>query len=401
MVKETRLYEILGVSPSASDSELKKAYRKCALKYHPDKNPSEEAAEKFKEVSAAYEVLSDPAKREAYDQYGEEGMNRSGMGGMGMNPEDLFSQFFGSGGGVFGGGSRGPQKGADMKHTISVTLEELYKGKTQKLALSKTILCKSCDGKGGKNVKKCSECHGKGVTFMTRQMGPMIQRFQTSCTTCQGSGDIMSYKDRCNSCNGKKTASERKILELHVDPGFKHGQKIVFRGEGDQTPGVEPGDIIFVINEKAHESFKRKGDDLIYEADIDLLTSLAGGEIFVKHVSGDTLQVTIIPGEVIADGSLKVIPGKGMPIAKHGGYGNLFIKFNVIYPPNKFASPEKLKLLEEILPPRTKQTAPSNVHIEECVLEDFTPGKFDQQRSAYDDSDDEDVGGSNVQCASQ
>ncbi|GMF05267.1 unnamed protein product [[Candida] boidinii] len=169
MVKDTKFYDLLGVSPDATDAQLKKAYRLGALKYHPDKNPSPEAAEKFKEISSAYEVLSDSQKRDIYDQYGEEGLS-GGPGGMGggMDASDIFSQFFGGGGSGFGGGfgqrPSGPQRGRDIKHVISCSLEELYKGRTAKLALNKTILCPDCKGKGGKEgaVKQCTDCHGSG-----------------------------------------------------------------------------------------------------------------------------------------------------------------------------------------------------------------------------------------------
>ncbi|RKP11599.1 DnaJ domain-containing protein, partial [Piptocephalis cylindrospora] len=253
MVKETALYEALGVSPDASESDLKKAYRKLALKYHPDKNP--DAGDKFKEISHAYEVLSDSQKREVYDRFGEAGLSgEGGMGGGGVSPEDLFAQLFGGGGGGFfggggpGGSSRhsGPRKGKDVGHGLKVTLEDLYKGKTSKLALQRNIICKKCDGKGGKAgaVKSCSTCNGQGVRLTIRQMGPMIQQVQQTCPDCRGEGEIINQKDRCKDCLGKKVISERKVLEVHVDKGMKGGQRITFTGEADQAPGTLPGDVV-------------------------------------------------------------------------------------------------------------------------------------------------------------
>ncbi|CAI4711228.1 CFA_G0046110.mRNA.1.CDS.1 [Saccharomyces cerevisiae] len=409
MVKETKFYDILGVSVTATDVEIKKAYRKCALKYHPDKNPSEEAAEKFKEASAAYEILSDSEKRDIYDQFGEDGL--SGAGGAGGFPgggfgfgDDIFSQFFGAGGAQR---PRGPQRGKDIKHEISASLEELYKGRTAKLALNKQILCKECEGRGGKKgaVKKCTSCNGQGIKFVTRQMGPMIQRFQTECDVCHGTGDIIDPKDRCKSCNGKKVENERKILEVHVEPGMKDGQRIVFKGEADQAPDVIPGDVVFIVSERPHKSFKRDGDDLVYEAEIDLLTAIAGGEFALEHVSGDWLKVGIVPGEVIAPGMRKVIEGKGMPIPKYGGYGNLIIKFTIKFPENHFTSEENLKKLEGILPPRIVPAIPKKATVDECVLADFDPAKYNRTRAsrggANYDSDEEEQGGEGVQCASQ
>lgn len=409
MVAETKLYDVLGVSPNATESEIKKAYRKLALKYHPDKNPSEEAAEKFKEASSAYEVLSDPEKRDLYDQFGSQGLN-GGAGGMGGGfgfGDDIFSQFFGGAGAQR---PRGPQRGRDIRHEIKVTLEELYKGKTTKLALNKQILCKACEGRGGKKgaVKKCSSCNGQGIKFVTRQMGPMIQRIQTECNVCHGSGDIIDEKDKCKTCNGKKIDHERKILEVNINPGMRDGERVVFKGEADQAPDIIPGDVVFVIHELPHKLFQRSGDNLIYHAEIDLLTALAGGSFMIPHVSGDWLKVDIVSGEVIAPDSSKVIDGKGMPIPKYGGFGNLIIKFSVKFPGNHFADEDTLKKLETILPKRPElPKVPSGVQVEECVLSDYDPSKYEGRGSgragqSYDSDDEGQAhGGEGVQCASQ
>ncbi|NXD32449.1 MAS5 protein, partial [Spelaeornis formosus] len=295
-VRETALYDQLGVAPTASEAELKKAYRKLALQLHPDKNP--DAGDKFKEVSHAYEVLSDPEKRQLYDQFGEEGLSGGGMGGGmgGMDPQDLFSQLFGGGGGFFGGGGgrggrpQGPRKGKDLVHRIKVSLEDLYKGKTSKLALQK------------------------------------------------------------HECNGKKIVNERKVLEVHIDRGMKEGQTITFAGEADQAPGTEPGDVVIVIEEKPHDIFKRKGDDLFAEVEIDLLTALAGGQFSLRHLDDRAILCTIHPGEVIKPGSVKVIPGQGMPSYRHHELGDLVVQINVKFPDS--LDPAALAPLESILPPR-------------------------------------------------
>lgn len=276
-----------------------------------DKNADNpEAAEKFKELSHAYDVLSDDQKRGLYDQYGEEGLESGGMGG-GMGAEDLFAQFFGGGGGfggMFGGGMRdtGPKKARTIHHVHKVNLEDIYRGKVSKLALQKSVICSGCEGRGGKEgaVKSCSTCNGTGMKTMMRQMGPMIQRFQSVCSDCNGEGEMIRERDRCKKCNAKKTVVERKVLHVHVDKGVRNGHKVEFRGEGDQMPGVTSGDVVFEIETKPHPRFQRKGDDLFYTADVDLLTALGGGTLSVEHLDDRWVSVTIAPGEVITPGML-------------------------------------------------------------------------------------------------
>ncbi|KAK4056659.1 Type I HSP40 co-chaperone [Microbotryomycetes sp. JL221] len=407
MVAETKLYDLLGVSPDCSEAELKKAYRKKALLLHPDKNPN--AGDEFKEVSHAYEVLSDGEKRRLYDQFGEEGL--SGGGGMGgMDPQDLFSQLFGGGGGFFGGGrSRGPQgprKGKDLVHRIKVSLEDLYKGKTTKLALQKHVLCSKCNGKGGKEgaVKKCQGCQGQGIKIVLRQLGPMVQQIQQTCPDCQGEGEIINAKDRCKQCNGKKIVNERKVLEVFIDKGMKEGQTITFNGEADQAPGVEPGDVVIVVEEKPHEVFKRKGDDLFAEVEIDLLTALAGGQFSIPHLDERALLVKIHPGEVVKPGSLKIVPGQGMPSYRHHEMGDLLIHMNVTFPDS--LDPAVLAPLESILPARPElPTYPDNIHIDDQIeMQDASDRKARNGAGGAGgmDVDSEDEGDRpSVQCANQ
>jgi len=411
MVKDTAFYNLLGVDPSASDVQLKTAYKKGALKYHPDKNAhNPEAAEKFKELAEAYEVLSDPQKRQLYDQYGKEGLEQGGMAGGGMNAEDLFAQFFGGGsafGGMFGGGMReqGPKKARTIHHVHKVSLEDIYRGKVSKLALQKSIICPACDGRGGKEgaVKTCAGCNGAGMKTMMRQMGPMIQRFQTVCPDCQGEGETIREKDRCKRCVGKKTVVERKVLHVHVDRGVKTGHKIDFRGEGDQMPGVLPGDVQFEIEQKPHPRFQRKDDDLFYHADIDLLTALAGGTIYIEHLDERWLTVNIFPGDPITPGAIKVIKGQGMPSFRHHDFGNLYIQFDVKFPDK--TELRNLELLEQVLPPRASPSQPpGDGMVEDYDLEDVDPrNQARAQGAAMDDEDEDGIpqGAERMQCASQ
>ncbi|RMZ87524.1 hypothetical protein DV736_g5247, partial [Chaetothyriales sp. CBS 134916] len=412
MVKETRLYDLLGVDPSATDAQLKSAYKKGALKHHPDKNAhNPEAAEKFKDLSTAYEVLSDPHKRQIYDQYGTEGLEQGGGMGGGAAAEDLFAQFFGGGGGgfggMFGGGMRdtGPKKARTIHHVHKVSLEDIYRGKISKLALQKSVICSTCDGRGGKEgaVRPCHGCNGSGVKTMMRQMGPMIQRFQTVCPDCHGEGEIIRDKDRCKKCMGKKTVVERKVLHVHVDRGVKNGHKIDFRGEGDQVPGVLPGDVQFEIEQKQHARFTRKDDDLFYRAQIDLLTALAGGNIYIEHLDERWLTVNICPGETITPGAIKMIKGQGMPSYRHHDFGNLYIQFDVKFPDKTELG--NLDLLEKVLPPRIPQARPPpDSMVEDFELEDVDARGHTRAQNAAglgEDDDDEHPGAERVQCASQ
>ncbi|RKF78941.1 Mitochondrial protein import protein MAS5 [Golovinomyces cichoracearum] len=419
MAKDTKFYDILGVQPSCTEAELKKAYKIGALKHHPDKNGSNPAAaEKFKEISHAYEVLSDPQKRQIYDQYGEEGLEGGGASA-GMNAEDLFSQFFGGGsafgggglGGMFGGGQqqRGPPKARTIQHVHKVSLEDIYRGKVSKLALQKSVICHKCDGRGGKEgaVRKCSGCDGQGMKTMMRQMGPMIQRFQTHCQECNGEGEIIREKDKCKICNGKKTVVERKVLHVHVDKGVRSGHRIEFKGEGDQMPGAQPGDVIFEIEQKPHPRFVRKEDDLVYHTEIDLVTALAGGSIYIEHLDDHWLHVEIIPGEVISPGSVKMIRGQGMPSHRHHNFGNLFVQFDVKFPDKNFATnSEAYDAIKALIPPTITPTLPPKDTMTETeVFEDVDPSHQSRAHGATAMDEDEDEGHSGgaerVQCASQ
>ncbi|KAL5529384.1 hypothetical protein ACEPAG_5369 [Sanghuangporus baumii] len=400
MVRETKFYDVLQAAPDASDAELKKAYRKQALKHHPDKGGDPEL---FKEITHAYEVLSDPQKREIYDTRGEAGLND--QGGFGMNPEDLFSQLFGGGGaGFFGGPQRpsGPKKGKDLVHRVHVTLEDLYKGKTTKLALTRNVICSKCGGRGGKEgaVRTCGTCNGRGVRLTVRQMGPMIQQIQQPCNECNGTGEIINHKDKCKICNGKKTIQEKKMLEVHIDKGMKGGQHITFTGESDQAPGTTPGDVVIVIEEKPHERFKRQDNNLWTEVEIDLLTALTGGQFAIKHLDDRVLLVTIVPGEIIKEGQLKVIAREGMPSQRHHEPGDLFVKLHIEFPDS--LDPQVFPLLERALPPR-KPLPKVDKHslIEEVTLSDLDARQQQEQSRTDPDAMDEDEGEPRVQCAQQ
>eukprot|EP00002_Diphylleia_rotans_P013818 TRINITY_DN2690_c0_g1_i1.p1 TRINITY_DN2690_c0_g1~~TRINITY_DN2690_c0_g1_i1.p1 ORF type:complete len:405 (-),score=88.29 TRINITY_DN2690_c0_g1_i1:2160-3374(-) len=404
MVRETKLYDLLGVSPSASEDEIRKAYRKLALKMHPDRNPDPAVAEKFKEITAAHEILTDSQKRETYDRYGEEGLSEGG--GRGGSAHDIFSHFFGGGGGG-GSRSRGPQKGEDVVHPLNVALEDLYKGKTVKLAMNRNIICPGCKGLGGKEgaVTKCNSCDGRGVKIAIRQFGPMIQQVQMHCPDCKGQGEVISEKDKCKKCHGQKVTEEKKNLEVHIDPGATHGQKITFQGEADQAPNMLPGDVIIVVQQKDHPKFKRVNKDLFIDHTITLQEALCGFEFIVEHLDKRHLHVRSSPGEVIKPGDVRAIQDEGMPTYKRPfDKGFLFIKFDVTFPENMDEA--TLAALKKVLPgPTSRLSLPGDS--EEVTLHKIDPSSRSHGHGhgqAYEEDDDEEHeggGGQRVQCASQ
>jgi len=416
MVKETKFYDILGVKPDAGDSELKKAYRKLALKYHPDKNTEAGAGEKFKEISMAYEVLSNAEKRKLYDQHGEQGIKEGGGGG-GHNPMDIFDMFFGGGGGLggmfgHGGGRRGPRKTKNLVHQLGTTLEEMYNGTTRKLALKKNVICEDCDGKGGAEGAEvtCKACRGSGMEVKIRQLGPgMMQQIQSVCGKCGGQGKSIDPKLQCKKCKGKKVNSEKKILEVQIDKGMEDGQKIPFMGEGDQEPDMEPGDIIIILDEKEHSTFKRSGVDLILQQTINITEALCGFKKLVKTLDDRQLLIQTVPGEVIKTDDVKCVYGEGMPTYRNPfEKGKLIIKFVVDFPES--IDPQAANQLEALLPPKNTPTIPEE-H-DEVDLNDFQPDTSRQGRGnrgahgahgmhEMEDDDDDGHHGPGVGCAHQ
>jgi len=341
----TKYYDTLGIDKNASQSEIKKAYHDLALKYHPDKNPEYE--EKFKEINLAYETLKDPEKRKMYDIHGEEGVRTGNI----PNPHDIFSSFFRDFNGFssfscFGSqsGQRRVQRSPDVRHTLSLTLEDIYKGKKVKLGITRNCLCKACNGKGtrsGQDQPKCVGCNGSGVTVKVSQIGlGMFSQFQQVCVTCKGAKTTVTEADRCPECLGIKVRQEKVILDVNVPAGSKDGQVITLYGESDRHPELSPGDIHIVINVLPHQNYKRLGDDLIHTVRISLEESLIGFRISINTLDNRTLYYKNKKGEFIRHGDIKRIKGEGLPTC-NGCKGDLVLIFEVVYPDKPLTNSQK------------------------------------------------------------
>lgn len=402
-ISNSRFYELLGVEKNASDDDLKKAYRRLAMRYHPDKCSEDGAAEKFQEIQAAYEVLSNSEKRQVYDKYGEEGIKEGmdGSRGGGMPGGFPFSSFFG---GAFGGGGRetGVRRGEDAMHSLSVSLEDLYNGKTSRLSMSKNVICAPCKGKGGEGVRTCTGCGGNGIRVVNRSMGFMQMQQQISCPDCSGEGEMI--KSRCTVCRGNKTVRETKTLEVHIEKGMVHGQKITFEGEGDQTPGILPGSVIIVLQQKEHTRFKREGENLHVTHFINLVEALCGFQFVFNHLDQRKLLIQQTPGQVIKPGDIKSVANEGFPNWKRPfDKGYLFIKFDVQFPDS--LPPRVLQNLEVLLPSRAQVTYIED-EVYHCQLQSVDPAAHQarsSRRQATDEDDDDDPGmqggPQRVQCA--
>ncbi|XP_009408521.2 dnaJ protein homolog isoform X2 [Musa acuminata AAA Group] len=405
----TRYYEILGVSKNASQDDLKKAYRKAAIKNHPDKGGD---PEKFKELAQAYEVLSDPEKREIYDQYGEDAL-KEGMrgGGGGHNPFDIFESFFG--GSPFGGGSsrgRRQRRGEDAIHPLKVSLEDLYSGISKKLSLSQNVICQKCKGKGSKSgaSMSCSGCEGSGMKVTIRQLGPgMIQQMQHPCSECKGTGETINEKDRCPQCKGEKVIQEKKVLEVVVEKGMQNEQKITFPGEADEAPETVTGDIVFVLQQKDHPKFKRKGDDLYYEHTLSLTEALCSFQFVLTHLDNRQLLIKSNPGEVVKPDQFKAINDEGMPMYQRPFMrGKLYIHFTVDFP--DLLTLDQCKALEAALPPKPASQM-TDMELDECEettlydvnIEEEMRRKQAQAQEAYEEEDDVSGRAQRLQCTQQ
>lgn len=377
-------YSTLGVARDASQEEIKKAYRKQALKYHPDKNPeNKEAADKFKKVSEAYETLSDEKKRKIYDQFGEEGLRGAGMGagpGAGgfSSMEEALRTFMGAFGGGGGGGSifdsffghdgssgTFAQQGASKKIQISVTFEEAAKGVQKEAIITNAVNCPKCDGSGANSpsdIKTCATCAGSGHLQQTRGFFSMT----TTCPNCHGSGSMISKP--CANCHGRGKVKKKQTIHIQIPPGIDSGMRLKMTGYGDAGEGGgPPGDLYVYVQVEPHKLFKREGDDTLLELPISFTEAALGAKKDVPTLLGSSYRLTIPEGT--QTGKVFRIRGEGFPNVHSGGKGDLLIHVKVETPVN--LSSEQKKHLENFAATENAQNSPQ------------TKGFFDKIKSFF------------------
>lgn len=355
---------MLGIDKNASEDEIKKAYRKLAIKYHPDRNPdSKEAEEKFKEAAEAYDVLHDPQKRQQYDQFGFNAPGAGGFGGFGesggFSMDDIFSMFgdvFGGHGGFggfsgFGGeGSRQrPQyRGSDLRLKVKLSLQEIATGVTKKFKVKKDVTCTHCHGSGAENGSKseaCPTCHGSGVVVKTvRTMLGMMQT-QTECPTCHGEGSVI--KDKCHQCHGTGVVKGEEIVEIKIPAGVAEGMVVNVPGKGNagQRNGIS-GNIQVYIEEEENDTFIRDGQDIVYNLLLDFPTAALGGDVEIPTLEGTRVRIKIDAGT--QPGKTLRLRGKGLPAVQGygSGKGDLVVHISVFVP--KTLNREEKNMLESL-----------------------------------------------------
>ncbi len=359
MAEKRDYYEVLGVAKNANADEIKKAYRKAAIKYHPDKNPGDkEAEEKFKEAAEAYDVLSNSDKRARYDQFGHAGMGGAagGAGGFGggfggFSMEDIFSQFGDIFGGHFGGGfrssggGRSVNRGSDIRVKVRLTLQEIAEGVTKKLKINKTVACDKCGGSGAKDSSSygtCTTCNGTGyvVTVQNTFFGRM--QSQSVCPTCGGEGKIITAK--CEKCNGEGTLRGQEVVEIKIPAGVGEGMVLTVSGKGNAARhGGVNGDLQVLIEEEPSTELLRDGNDLIHNLNIPVTTALLGGTVEVPTVDGRA-KIKIAPGTHA--GKVLRLAGKGLPEVNGYGRGDELVVVDITIP-DKLTKEEK-RLIEQL-----------------------------------------------------
>jgi molecular chaperone DnaJ len=338
-------YEVLGVERSASDKDIKTAYRKLAMEFHPDRNASPDAEEKFKEASEAYEVLSDPQKRSLYDRAGFDGLRGAGFSGFqGVGVEDIFSSFGDIFGDLFGFGQRarrgGVQRGADLRYDLDIDFEEAVFGTEKSIEVDQHVACDTCSGSGaatGSKLVTCSTCHGRGQIVH----GQGLFLISTTCPACHGRG--ASQSEPCKTCSGSGRMRARREVKVRIPAGFDDGMSLRYAGEGEAGPrGGPPGDLYVAVTVRPHKTLRREGNDLICEVTLDMARAALGGELTVQGIDGE--EVVDVP-KGTQYGDVVTIKRKGVPHLRGNNRGDLHVLFRVETPKN--LTSRQRELLEE------------------------------------------------------
>jgi molecular chaperone DnaJ len=322
-------YTLLGVDRDADERTLKKAYRKIAMECHPDRNQGDAAAEaRFKSISEAYQVLSDPQKRQIYDRYGKDGLSQQGMGGGFSDVGDIFSSFGDIFGDLFGfGGQRGPRRGADLQTVVTMTLSESLTEVERTVEIPREEPCTPCRGSGAKSGTRpvvCQTCRGQGQVIVNRGFISMT----TSCPDCRGAGQMI--KEKCKPCSGRGWTQKLEDVTVKIPPGVASGMKLRVTGKGKASEqGGNPGDLFVVINVEEHEAFQRVDNELLAEFNIDMIDACLGADIMFQSLD-DELLVTVEPGT--QPGSIIRIERRGMPDVSSGRRGDLHLRVQVAIP---------------------------------------------------------------------
>ncbi|CAE6510106.1 unnamed protein product [Rhizoctonia solani] len=320
-------YKVLDVDRRANDATIKKAYKKLSKKYHPDKNPTPEAKDKFVDISRAYEVLSDSEKRAIYDRHGEEGLKQHEAGRNAPDPFSMFSNFFG------GGHQEQSRKGPTMLTEFEVSLADMYSGNHVGFRIKKRILCDHCRGSGAASdgdIHTCGGCNGQGVKLVKQQVFPgMYAQTQVTCNECGGRGKVI--KKLCPHCQGHKVVDHTAEYTLDVTPGMPEGHEVVFEGEADESPDYDAGDVVLRVRSgKTSGGFRRKESSLYWTETIGVDEALLGFERNITHLDGHI--VTLKKNGTTQPGHVQIVESEGMPIFEGTGHGDLFVTYNVVLP---------------------------------------------------------------------
>ena len=400
-----KLYDVLEIPQTATADDIKKAFRKGAKIHHPDKGGDPEA---FKEINAAYEVLSDPEKRKIYDKYGFKGLKNGGMesGGFG----DIFDIFFGGRGGGHGARQKETPQLKPTVRSVEISLEDAFHGRMIQLAVERMALCQGCDGKGGSDPKTCTACKGKGIVARMVQLGPgMYTQTQSECKDCSGSGKIIEKQNLCKVCSGQKLIKKSEKIDVPIAVGVPDEEKIVISGKGNEHFEYRAGDLVVIVKIKENPTYRRVKNDLHIDKKVSLIEALAGFEFNLDHLNHHEVTLKTPAGSILNHKEVRVVSHLGMPHHKSPlSHGDLYVHFTVEFP--KSLTAEQVEALRKVLPkpllPAANKT--KNTYDLAAAPEFKNADRGNGQGQGYADEEDEEdeeghghPGGQRVECNQQ